>query len=121
MHRFVRRQASRRALGWLLLGLTAVVLCRSGTAASTRAWDDTAAAALSTFLMDAVHRGDTPGVVVLVTSPDRVLYHEAFGALDASRSAPLPKDAIFRIASMTKPLTSVAVMMLVEQGKLRVE
>jgi CubicO group peptidase (beta-lactamase class C family) len=65
-----------------------------------------------------VTRGDVPGVVVLVVATDRVLYHEAFGRMDVARGVDMRKDAIFRIASMTKPITSVAVMMLVEEGKL---
>ncbi len=73
---------------------------------------------LSSFLNDAVSHGDVPGVVVLVAAPDRVLYHEAFGRMDTARGVSMRKDAIFRIGSMTKPITSVAVMMLVEQGRL---
>jgi CubicO group peptidase (beta-lactamase class C family) len=76
------------------------------------------AAALSAFLRDAVARGEVPAIVAMVVGPDEVLYHEAFGKLNAARNIELPKDAIFNIASMTKPLTSVAVMMLVEEGKL---
>ncbi len=75
-------------------------------------------AALSTFLADTVKRGDVPGVVVLVVSGNRVLYHEAFGKLDAAHGVAMRKDAIFRIASMTKAVTSAGVMMLVEEGRL---
>jgi methyl acetate hydrolase len=78
-------------------------------------------AALTGFLAEAVSRGDVPGVVVLVVAPDRVLYHEAFGRMNVAQGVDMRKDAIFRIASMTKPLTSVAVMMLVEEGKLGLE
>ncbi len=80
--------------------------------------DAKGAVALSTFLAETVKRGDAPGVVVLVVSPDRVLYHEAFGKMDAAHRVAMRKDAIFRIASMTKALTSTAVMMLVEEGRL---
>jgi methyl acetate hydrolase len=76
------------------------------------------ASALSSFLAEVVSHGDVPGVVVLVTGPDRVLYHEAFGNMNVAQGVDMRKDAIFRIASMTKPLTSVAVMMLVEEGKM---
>ncbi|MBP1619580.1 MAG: estB 4 [Acidobacteria bacterium] len=74
--------------------------------------------ALSSFLAEAVNRGDVPGVVVLVVTGDRVLYHEAFGTMNVAQGVDMRKDAIFRIASMTKPITSVAVMMLVEEGRL---
>ena len=76
------------------------------------------ARALSSFLAEAVSRGDVPGAVVLVTAPDRVLYHEAFGKMNSAAGIGMRKDAIFRIASMTKALTSTAVMMLVEEGKV---
>ena len=77
--------------------------------------------ALSSFLVEAVSRGDVPGVVVLVTAADRVLYHEAFGEMNSARHVEMRRDAIFRIASMTKALTSTAVMMLVEEGKLQLD
>jgi CubicO group peptidase (beta-lactamase class C family) len=74
--------------------------------------------ALSTFFADAVTRGDVPGIVALVVDRDRVLYHEAFGKQNVAKSVPMAKDTIFRIASMTKAITSVGVMQLVEQGKV---
>jgi methyl acetate hydrolase len=79
------------------------------------------AAALSAFLSDAVARGEVPAIVAMVVGPDEVLYQQAFGKLNAARNIELTKDAIFNIASMTKPITSVAVMMLVEEGKLRLD
>jgi CubicO group peptidase (beta-lactamase class C family) len=68
-----------------------------------------------------VDGGRVPGLVALVVSPDRVLYQEAFGKLDVARNTPMPQDAIFRIASMTKPVTSFAIMMLAEEGKLSLD
>jgi methyl acetate hydrolase len=82
---------------------------------------ETAAAAISQQLAAAVERGDTPGVVALVVDPDRVLYEGASGMLDAAKNVPMPLNAIFQIASMTKPVTSVAAMMLLEAGKLRLD
>jgi methyl acetate hydrolase len=73
---------------------------------------------LSKFFADAVARGDVPGIVAIVVSPDQVLYHEAFGKMNVEKNVPMTKDTIFRIASMTKAVTSVGVMQLVEQGKL---
>jgi CubicO group peptidase (beta-lactamase class C family) len=60
-----------------------------------------------------------PGAVALVARQGRVAYFEAFGQLDPKTGAPMSTDAIFRLYSMTKPLTSVAAMMLVEDGRLR--
>ena len=60
-----------------------------------------------------------PGAVALVARKGSVAYFEAFGQLDPQTGAPMAKDAIFRLYSMTKPFTSVAAMMLVEDGRLR--
>jgi len=78
-------------------------------------------AALSSQLSNAVIRGDTPGVVALVVSRDNVLYEGAAGKLDVAHEIAMPVNAIFSIASMTKPVTSVAVMILFEEGKLKLD
>ena len=75
-------------------------------------------AALDASLRGAVERKDVPGVVALVTDRAHVLYQGAFGVADVATGRPLTDDALFRIASMTKPVTSVALMQLVEQGKI---
>ena len=66
----------------------------------------------------AVERKDVPGVVALVTDRQRVLYQGAFGVADVATGRPLAADALFRIASMTKAITSLALMQLVEQGRI---
>jgi CubicO group peptidase (beta-lactamase class C family) len=63
-----------------------------------------------------VDRGEVPGVVTLVARRGRVVHFDAVGYRDAESRAPMTTDAIFRIASMTKPITSVSLMMLYEQG-----
>jgi CubicO group peptidase (beta-lactamase class C family) len=80
-----------------------------------------AAADITGFLGGAVSRGDIPGAVALVVNRDGIVYQEAFGRLDDRAGIAMTKDAIFNIASMTKPVTSVAIMQLVEQGKLRLD
>ena len=77
-----------------------------------------ASAAIDASLRSAVERNDVPGVVALVTDRERVLYQGAFGVADVSTGRPLTSDALFRIASMTKPITSVALMQLLEQGRI---
>jgi len=79
------------------------------------------ATALSAFLKTATDRGDVPGVVVAVVNKDGSLYHEAFGVSSTVRRTPMTKDTIFNMASMTKPVTSVAIMMLVDEGKLKLD
>ena len=60
-----------------------------------------------------------PGAVAMVVRKGKIAYFETVGQLDPKTSAPMPKDAIFRLYSMTKPFTSVAAMMLVEEGRIR--
>ena len=87
----------------------------------TKRLSATSKSALSRQLSSAVGRGDTPGVVALVVGRDGVLYLGAAGKLDVARDVAMPVDAIFAIASMTKPVTSVAIMMLCEEGKLKLD
>jgi methyl acetate hydrolase len=85
---------------------------------SASAQNSPGTAAIDTSLREAIERKDVPGVVALITDRERVLYQGAFGVADISTGRPLTQDAIFRIASMTKPVTSVALMQLVEQGRI---
>jgi len=65
-----------------------------------------------------VDKGALPGAVLLVARQGRVVMFEAVGVIDPATRAPMTKDAIFRIYSMSKPITSVAAMTLFEEGKL---
>jgi methyl acetate hydrolase len=87
-------------------------------AGAASAQGSSGSAALDASLRGAIERKDVPGVVALVTDRDRVLYQAAFGVADVSTGRPLKSDALFRIASMTKPVTSVALMQLLEQGRI---
>jgi methyl acetate hydrolase len=80
-----------------------------------------ASTAIDASLRGAVERKEIPGVVALVTDKKGVLYESAFGVADVGTGRPLKTDALFRIASMTKPVTSVALMQLVEQGKIALD
>jgi methyl acetate hydrolase len=62
--------------------------------------------------------GGIPAIAVVVVSPERRLLIAAAGQRDVANHAPLAPDSIFRIASMTKPVTSLAAMMLVEEGRI---
>jgi CubicO group peptidase (beta-lactamase class C family) len=65
-----------------------------------------------------VDRGELPGAVILVARDDKIAYFQAIGFQDRVKKTPMKTDAIFRLASMTKPIVSVAAMELVEQGKI---
>src|SRR5260370_23241322 len=67
-----------------------------------------------------VERKLIPGAVLTIARAGRVGYAEAFGWRDREAGAPMTADAIFRVASMTKPITSVAAMMLAEEGRLEI-
>jgi CubicO group peptidase (beta-lactamase class C family) len=75
-------------------------------------------AAIDAVLAGAVARGEVPGVVAMATDRRGVVYQGAFGVADVASGRPMAVDTIFRIASMTKPITSLAVMQLVEQGRV---
>jgi methyl acetate hydrolase len=95
----------------------ALALCLVGASTFCAHASDSSSANITQTLAAAVSRGDTPGVVGLVVNRKEVVYEGAAGKLNAN-GMDLPTDAIFNIASMTKPVTSVAIMMLVEQGKI---
>src|SRR5438477_617748 len=69
-------------------------------------------------LRDAVEAREVPGIVALAASDRGILYEGAFGVRDVDAGSPMTLDTVFRIASMTKAITSAAAMQLVEQGKI---
>src|SRR5262245_58178224 len=103
-----------------LVGLVLILFATAATAAAP-SLAPTGASALSTFLEGATARGEVPGVVVTVVNRDGVVYNEAFGRSSNLRNTPMTRDTIFNMASMTKPITSVAIMMLVDEGKLKLD
>jgi len=66
-----------------------------------------------------VGKGAIPGAVALISRRGKLVYLEAFGFRDREKKLPMAADSIFRIASMTKPMVSAAVMMLAEEGRIR--
>ena len=73
---------------------------------------------IATRLNAAVDAGWMPGAVVAVARHGHLVYHEAVGSLGPDKSTPMPTDALFAIASMTKPVTGVAGLMLWEEGRI---
>ncbi len=78
-------------------------------------------AAIGPALQGVVDAGDLSGFVTLVWRKGEVVRVDAVGQRDIAGGKPMTRDTIFRIASMTKPITSVAALMLMEEGKLRLE
>ena len=73
---------------------------------------------LSKFMQSLVDDGRIAGGVTMMARHGKVIHLTAVGMADREAGMPMATDAIFRIASMTKPITSAAIMMLWEQGKL---
>ena len=73
---------------------------------------------INTVFTDYVTNGKLPGVVVLAARNGKVVYHQAIGMRDMENKTPMSTETIFRIASQTKAIVSVGIMMLQEEGKL---
>src|SRR6202051_3734656 len=125
LHKTAIRLAAFMALTGSLVcsGLAQTNSQRSRQAEPTEVngFSDSDKAALSRQISSAVSRGDVSGVVALIVGREGVLYEGAAGKLDVAHDIAMPVNAIFSIASMTKPVTSVAIMMLFEQGKLKLD
>jgi CubicO group peptidase (beta-lactamase class C family) len=75
-------------------------------------------ARIVTALNAEIEAGRLPGAVIAVARRGHLVFHEAVGHLGPDQRAPMPRDALFAIASMTKPITGVAALMLWEAGRL---
>lgn len=71
---------------------------------------------LSKLLIGYIDRGDLPGLSATIARRGHTVYYEKFGWMDIEAQKPIQDDTIFILASMTKPITSVAIMMLYEEG-----
>jgi CubicO group peptidase (beta-lactamase class C family) len=76
-------------------------------------------ARIATAFKSDVDGGVIPGAVALVAHRGEIAYLQAFGYRDRERKLPMAVDSIFRIASMTKPIVSLSIMMLAEEGRIR--
>lgn len=108
---------------WLLL--LSMFTMNASLAADTQAQPDSAGFSsarlqrLTEKFEGDVRAGVIPGAVVLIVRNGKVAYFRAFGERDKAANAPMKADSIFRIASMTKPVTTVAALLLVEEGRLQ--
>jgi CubicO group peptidase (beta-lactamase class C family) len=73
---------------------------------------------ITEFFNNEVATGKLPGAVVLIQQHGRPVYLKSFGVQDVETKIPMTPDTIFALHSMTKPITSVAAMMLIDAGKL---
>ena len=77
-------------------------------------------ARLTKITQEHVEAGRLPGAVILIARQGKIAYFESFGHRDRDRGLAMTPDALFRIYSMTKPITSVAAMMLQEEGRFQI-
>jgi CubicO group peptidase (beta-lactamase class C family) len=98
-----------------------LALLASGLQAPLLAKDGSKAGVLAPALQSFVEDQTISGAVVMVTAPDKVLAVETLGVSDLKTKEPMKEDAMFWIASMTKPMTAMALMMCVEEGKLSID
>lgn len=75
-------------------------------------------ARVTSLFQSNIERGAIPGAVIIVARNGKIAYFQALGFQDREQQLAMRPDSIFRIASMTKPISSVAVMMLAEEGKI---
>ena len=130
--------AKKKITGFVLAALLAVAavtsLAELRTVSAATAVRDLAAATpesvgvsaqrlrrIDDAMKKAVDEKRTAGVVTLLTRHGKVVHHNAVGVKDVRKSDPVQKDSIFRIYSMTKPITGAAMMMLYEEGKWRLD
>jgi CubicO group peptidase (beta-lactamase class C family) len=106
---------------------TVVLACLSGAALDVRAETPSAAprsfsaaglAGVSDYIRNEVATGKIPGAILLIQQHGKPVYFENFGVRDIATELSMSADTIFRLYSMSKAVTSVAAMMLVEEGKL---
>ena len=73
------------------------------------------------MVQEAVDKNQTAGAVVLIARRGKVAYQETFGKLNASTGELMPLDAIFRIHSMSKPITTAAALLLYDEGRFKLD
>jgi CubicO group peptidase (beta-lactamase class C family) len=111
--------ASFRTILWA--AASGLALAHAAAALRAAEFDPQKLAAIAPRMQQFVDEGLVAGVVTVVGNAQGVAHQAAVGFQDLESKRPMPKDALFRIASMTKPITAIGIMQLAEQGKLSVE
>ena len=104
----------------LLLALPAWSYAQKQTKPSPRlpGYSPQRLARIAPVMNQLIEDGKFPGISVTVAKDAAIIYEERFGYADIGKKEPLKKDSIYRIYSMTKPITAVAAMILFEEGVL---
>src|ERR1700730_8922348 len=109
----------------LLIGSIAVVWPNAGCAESPLSVSASFSRAklerVGDYIRNEIATGKIPGAIILIQQHGHPVYFEHFGVRDVATKLPMTDDTIFRVFSMTKPITSVVAMMLMEEGKFRLD
>jgi CubicO group peptidase (beta-lactamase class C family) len=121
----------KQALAWLVTIMVPAMLAAcspsgpsKGNASTATAESGFSKAGLErfyAFLDDEIAKGRVPGAVVLVSRRGTTVHHKAYGLADRDAKRPMRTDDVFRIYSMTKPVVSVALLTLYEEGKFQLD
>ena len=103
--------SARLAIGCLLL---TIVVPSVGSAAE---FDHAKLEAIAPRMQQFVDEGTVAGAVTVVGNAQGIVHHEAVGFQNLESKQPMPKDAVFRIASMTKPITAIGIMQPAGRGQ----
>ncbi len=120
------RIALRLTTAALCAGLLGVFTARLQADALPRATPESVGmssqrlARIAAALKEDIDKGRMPGAVIAVARKGKLVYYEAFGFLDRAKGTPMPKDAIFSIASMTKPVVAAAALSFAEENRMLV-
>ena len=104
--------------------VAAALACLAGSAdaetpsSGARSFSAAGLAPVSDYIRNEIATGKIPGAILLIQQHGKPVYSENFGVRDIATELSMSADTIFRLYSMSKPITSVAAMMLVEDGKL---
>lgn len=78
-------------------------------------------AKIDAMLESAIQTDEVPGLVAMIVKDGKIVYHTAKGFADVGEGKKMEKNSIFRIASQTKAITSTAILMLYEEGKIQLD
>ena len=109
-------------MNWLVRSICSVLFLSAAMATSGAAeFDGQKLAAIQPRMQQFVDEGTVAGAVTVVGNAQGIVHHEAVGFQSLESKQPMSKDSLFRIASMTKPITAIGIMILQDEGKLSVE
>lgn len=108
----------RRALIAALVLVLGMVGAQAGSEGRAHSFTPEGLAKVSDYIRNEIATGKIPGAILLLQQHGKPVYYENFGVRDVATEISMSADTIFRLYSMSKPITSVLAMMLVEEGKL---